>query len=110
MDRRTFNKFAGLAAIAALTDSSESMAEQTGVPAGNAVGSAGEVILEDTELLVAFDARSGALTRLQRKSTGWMIQRRPELGVSFRLLAPLPHRRDNFVLGEKQQALSMIPR
>ena len=107
MDRRTFNKLAGLAAIGTLTDNTELTAEQVGSLADSRAASTGEVVLEDRELLVAFDAKSGALTRLQRKSTGWMIQRRPELGVSFRLFAPLPHRRDNFVLGEKQQAVKV---
>ncbi len=63
-----------------------------------------EVILEDDSLVIAFDSDSGALTRLQSKSTHWTIERRPELGVSFRLHAPLPDRRDNFVLGRKQRA------
>ncbi|MEO6966032.1 MAG: DUF6259 domain-containing protein [Acidobacteriaceae bacterium] len=67
----------------------------------------GEVRLEDDELLIVFDAGSGALIRLERKSTGWILQRRPELGVSFRLLVPLPHRRDNFVLGQKQRAFDV---
>jgi hypothetical protein len=65
---------------------------------------AAEVTLQDKTLLAAFDANSGALTRLEDKSTHWVIERRPELGVSFRLHAPLPNRRDNFVLGEKQPA------
>ncbi len=64
----------------------------------------GEVVLEDETLLAAFDVRTGALTRLHRKSPFWAIQRRAELGVSFRLHAPLPTRRDNFVLGQKQRA------
>ena len=64
-----------------------------------------ELILQDTRLLVAFDRSSGALTRLEDKSTHWIIERRPELGVSFRLHAPLPNRRDNFVLGAKQKAV-----
>jgi hypothetical protein len=64
----------------------------------------GEVVLEDSTFLVAFDSGTGALTRLVRKSTEWAIQRRPELGMSFRLLVPLPVRRTNFVFGEKQRA------
>jgi hypothetical protein len=100
MDRRTFNKLAGLAAIAALTENVELTAEQ-------AAAVSGEVILQDQHLLVAFDPASGALTRLQRKSTRWSIQRRPALGASFRLLAPLPERRDNFVFGTKQRAASV---
>jgi hypothetical protein len=66
--------------------------------------SAGEVILEDKFLRVAFDSDSGALTRLEDKSTHWTVERRPELGMSFRLHAPLPDQRDNFVLGAKQHA------
>ena len=69
--------------------------------------SAGEVVLQDGKLLVAFDGDSGALTRLENKATHWTIERRPELGVSFRLHAPLPERRDNFVLGRKQHAVEV---
>ena len=69
--------------------------------------SAGEVTLEDDSLLVAFDSDSGALTRMENKSTHWVIERRPELGVSFRLFAPLPNRRYNPVLGQKQHAVDV---
>ncbi len=65
---------------------------------------AAEVTLQDKTLLVAFDSNTGALTRLEDKSAHWIIERRPELGASFRLHAPMPDRRDNFVLGEKQRA------
>jgi hypothetical protein len=65
---------------------------------------ADEIVLEDNALLAAFDTGSGALTRLESKATGWVVERRPELAVSFRLHAPLPDRRDNFVLGQKQRA------
>jgi hypothetical protein len=97
MDRRTFNKLAGLAAIGVLTENTELSVAQ-------AASEAGEVVLQDSELLVAFDSVSGALTRMQRRSTQWTIERRPALGVSFRLHAPLPERRANFVLGGKQRA------
>jgi len=99
MNRRTFNKLAGLTAISALAGNADLSAEQS------ALG--GEVVLEDKALLVAFNEKSGALTRLERRATRWIIQRRPELGISFRLHAPLPERRDNFVLGEKQQAIAV---
>lgn len=65
---------------------------------------AAEVTLEDPALLVAFDAHTGALTRLVDKTTHWAIERRPELGASFRLFVPLPNRRYNFVLGQHQRA------
>jgi hypothetical protein len=65
---------------------------------------AADVTLRDNSMLVTFDSNSGALTRLEDKSTGWVLERRPELGVSFRLFAPLPNRRYNPVFGRKQQA------
>ncbi len=99
MNRRTFNKFAGIAALSALTDI-EMNAQQ-------AAALAGEVVLEDSEFLVAFDPVSGTLTRMEHKSTNWTVERRPALGVSFRMLVPLPGRRANFVLGPKQRAASV---
>lgn len=68
---------------------------------------AGELVLQDSKLLVAFDTTSGALTRMEDKSMGWVMEKRPELGLSFRLLAPLPNRRDNMVLGQKQDAVEV---
>jgi len=100
MDRRAFSKLASFAAIAALTDNAELSPAQ-------AAAAAGEIVLQDSELMVAFDPVSGALTRMQRKSSQWTIERRPALGVSFRLHAPLPQRRTNFVLGHKQRAASV---
>lgn len=104
MDRRTFNKLAGFAAIGAMAESADSHA-QSGNVAAPSIDAANGVVLEDGELLVALDKTTGALTRLERKSTHWVIQRRPELGLSFRLLVPLPGRDDNFVLGQKQKAI-----
>lgn len=101
MNRRTFNKLVSFAAMGALADDADLRAEST------APEESDEVTLENEHFLVSFDRGSGALTRLSRKATGWMIQRRPELGASFRLLAPLPERRDNFVLGQKQPAASV---
>ncbi len=99
MDRREFNKLAGLTAIGVLAGSGELAAQQ--------LASAHEIVLEDRDLLVTFDRESGALTRMERKSAQWTIQRRPALGASFRLLVPLPNRRTNFVLGSKQRATSV---
>ncbi len=65
---------------------------------------AGEVVLQDSKVLVAFDSNTGALVRMENKTTGWIIERRPELGMSFRLFVPLPERRYNFVLGQDQKA------
>ena len=100
MDRRTFNKLAGLATMGALT-------ADVDLSAAQAAAVAGEVVIEDSELLVAFNRASGVLTRMEYKPTHWTIERRPALGASFRLLAPLPERRDNFVLGQKQKAVDV---
>ncbi len=100
MDRRTFNKLAGLTALAAL-------AENADMSPAQAAAVTGEVVLEDDHLLVAFDPVSGALTRMESKSTHWDIERRPAFGESFRLMAPMPNRRCNFILGSKQRAKSV---
>jgi hypothetical protein len=62
-----------------------------------------ELVLEDNSLLVAFDPNTGALTRMENKQTGWVIERRPELGISFRMHVPLEELRYNFVHGQKQK-------
>jgi Domain of unknown function (DUF6259) len=99
MNRRTFNRLASFTALAALAD--------VDITAAQAAAVSGEVVLQDDEFLVAFDSASGALTRMQHKPTNWVIQRRPALGVSFRMLVPIPGRRANFVLGQKQRAASV---
>jgi hypothetical protein len=65
---------------------------------------AADPVLQDDSLLVVFDSNTGALVHLERKSTHWIIERRAELGVSFRMHVPLPERRYNFILGQKQHA------
>jgi hypothetical protein len=104
MDRRDFNKLTGLAAVGIAAKSAD-LFGYTGEWNGNADASLqDEVVLEDKELLVAFNKATGALTRMVRKSSRWVMQQRPELGVSFRLSVPLPGRRTNFVFGSKQHA------
>jgi len=66
-----------------------------------------EIILQDDSLIIAFDSISGAITRMERKSTHWIMERRAELGVSFRLHVPMPDRRYNFVLGQKQHVFKV---
>jgi len=62
---------------------------------------AADLTLEGAALKAVFDSDSGALLRLERKSSGWVIERSPEPAESFRMHAPLPDRRDNFVLGRE---------
>ncbi len=60
------------------------------------------IILKNEALHLEFDSDNGALIKLVAVETGWEILSRPSLGLSFRLLVPLPHQRDNPVFGEKQ--------
>jgi hypothetical protein len=68
---------------------------------------AGEVVLQDHNLWAAFDSNSGALLRLENKTTHWVIERRPELGVSFQLDVLLPNHKGDPVLGQKQRAVEV---
>lgn len=97
MDRRTFNKLAGLTALAAFAENAE-------IGAARAAEAGGEIVLQDSDLLIAFDPATGALARMEHKTTQWSIERRPALGVSFRMQASLPGDRANFILGTKQRA------
>ncbi len=60
--------------------------------------------MKDKSLVVSFDSESGALTRLENRSTGWEIQGQPQLGASFWLNAQSADLHDNIVLGRKQHA------
>ena len=62
------------------------------------------IILENAKLKAVFSKENGALLHLASKATGWQIQNRPELGLSFNLMAPTPAKRTNYVRG-KDQAL-----
>lgn len=99
ISRRIFNKLAGSAVLGALADSRNAV--------GAPIHSQGDIVLEDEYLRCEFSRETGALVRLLAKKTGWLLQRRPELGLSFRLHAPLPDRRDNFVLGHRQRLVSV---
>lgn len=53
-------------------------------------------------LKLSFEAATGALIGLTAVETGWEILNRPTLGLNFRLMLPLPGRRNNPVFGERQ--------
>jgi len=61
------------------------------------------ITLENDLIKATFSKDTGVLLEMESKKTGWKIQRRPELALSFRLIVPLPNRRNNPVLGEKQK-------
>src|SRR5712691_430926 len=84
--RRTFLK--GMAGSAVVT-----RLGQLGLAAdGTRSGTFADVELEDSILQVTFDLNSGALTEITWKTLNWTIHQRPELGISFRMHAPLPDR------------------
>lgn len=66
-----------------------------------------DVVIRDNKMLVAFNSQTGALARLVSRNPDWTIERRPDLGISFRMLVPLPGRQDNFILGQKQRVSSI---
>ena len=61
-----------------------------------------DIHLESQTLEAVFSESTGALIRLTSKRTGWDVQARGELGLSFRALVPQLDRRNNPVRGEKQ--------
>jgi hypothetical protein len=64
------------------------------------------LVLENEKLKVVFDEENGALLSFTSKITGWHIQKRSELALSFELLVPAPEKRNNPVLGSKQKLVS----
>jgi len=105
--RRTFSRLAGMGAVGVMARGAGIFAQGNSATTAALTGTGEVVFLEDDQLQVGFDISSGALTRMVRKATNWVIERRAELGISFRLLAPLPRQRANFVLGAKQHAASV---
>jgi len=71
---------------------------------GRSTAFAGEVTLQDDRMLVVFDTQSGALVRLENKTTHWIIERQAEQGVSFQMKLLLPDRTNIAVRGQKQSA------
>ena len=64
--------------------------------------------LETGSLLLGFSEENGALILMVSKRTGWTIERRAELGLSWRLLVPVSEElRNNPVFGEKQKVASI---
>jgi len=98
VSRRVFNKLVGATVLGAIAESRPAL--------GDPIHQPEEIVLEDHYLRCEFSRETGALVGLLSKKSGWLIQRRAELGVSFRLLAPLPDRRDNFILGHRQRLVS----
>src|SRR5262249_42517737 len=63
--------------------------------------------LENAALRLEFNRENGALVGLTALESGWQVLNRPHLGLSYRLMMPLPGRRNNPVFGEKQAVTSI---
>ena len=99
VSRRGFNKLVGAAVLGAFAENRTAL--------GDPIDPQIAIVLEDRYLRCEFSRETGALVSFLAKKSGWLIQRRAELGVSFRLLVPLPDRRDNFILGHRQRLVSV---
>ena len=64
-------------------------------------------VLSNRTLRLEFSRTTGALVGLSAVQSGWQMFSRPHLGLSFRLLLPLPNRRNNPVFGEQQTVTSV---
>lgn len=60
------------------------------------------LILENEKLRVQFDSKTGAITGLLNKITGWKVIQQPKLSRGIRLLVPIPGFRNNRVNSECQ--------
>jgi len=69
---------------------------------------AGTVVLENDNLKVVFNKQNGAIEQLISKSSGWRIEDRPQLALSFYMNIPLPGQRQNPVSGTRQNDVECI--
>jgi hypothetical protein len=65
------------------------------------------ISIEDGDIRLTFDQRSGALLEFLDKKTGWNLQKKPELADSFRCFTPTPTRSYSPVLGARNMAKSV---
>ena len=66
------------------------------------------LVLENNHLKMIFDSGNGAILSFTNKQTGWHIQKRSELALSFELLVPAPEKRNNPIVGIKQKLKSEV--
>lgn len=65
------------------------------------------VVIENDDVLLAFDEVSGALVDFIYKRTGWHIQGRADLAESFRIFAPTKDRSYSPILGARNPVSSI---
>ena len=69
MDRRTFGKLAGFAAMSNFAKT-DALASTVGRPETDQPNVSNEAVLEDEQLLVAFDRTTGAITDSSERQPG----------------------------------------
>jgi len=67
--------------------------------------SADEIVLQDGQMLAAFDNDSGALVRLENGPAQWVADHRPDLSIPFRLNMFSPGQKHDFVYCDKHHAV-----
>lgn len=118
MDRRSFNKLATLAVMAAATPNSQGQMSTDVARSGQGSPVTDSdrlfefhghpIALENDTIRIAFDSKSGALVEFLAKRTGWNIQREARLAESFRIFAPTAERSYSPVLGTRNPVSSIV--
>lgn len=62
--------------------------------------------LENDEIKLDIDDKTGAIAGLLNKKTDWQVIRQPKLAMGIRLLVPIENYRNNRILSESQQLTS----
>ncbi len=64
------------------------------------------IVLENKDIKLSFDTGSGALLQLLYKKTGWEVERRSQLGDSFRMFVPMKDRSYSPIVGARNRLAS----
>ena len=73
----------------------------------NPIIRANDIVMENRLIKVVFNKDNGAIKQFTSKITGWEIERRPELELSFSMSVPLPNQRFNPVFGNNQKLVDV---
>jgi Domain of unknown function (DUF6259) len=65
------------------------------------------VVIENDDVRLAFDSKSGAMVEFVSRRTGWRVQAKPELAGSFRIFAPAKDRSYSPILGARNKVASI---
>jgi len=65
------------------------------------------LIIENEFITLSFDPESGSLSGIASRKTGWAPLGCPDKGFLFKMMVPLPKRRNNNIYSEKQRPSSI---